>query len=496
MSRRRGGAVAVSDLGGDPLSATAQVRAAMMAATPGAATNKRRNRGNVFAFDKVSRREAFVAPLLGIYLGFAVARLHERFPVLQVPNLLWGLMTIMLITVVASVPSGGWRRTWQASPQLRLVALIAVLAVVTVPLGIWMSGSLDALINRFTIPLAVYVACIFLMRDPKVLRRVVALYVLMTTIVATANLVGYFTADTTNTYMTAADRITYEETGEINPELLRQRFGSLDPNDIAAVMVTTVPLALWLSIGSFTRRLTWLPCAMVLVVAVIPTASRGGLLGLVAVAIVLILVGAKGWKRIIMVGTIASCAAVFMAFAGASLDRMDSMGGSDYNYTDSEGRIAIWKRGIVWMIKRPWGYGLENFPVYFGWLNGPERAAHNSLIQYGVELGVLGLAAYLLICGTLVKSMLAIRHNALHAGANGQYTLVLTGHMLAMLAASFTTGFFLSHAYYPMTYMAIGICSAIVLGATDAPKLAPAAPPAVTGPAGRRQRQLKAFQSA
>jgi hypothetical protein len=496
MSRRRGGAVAVSDLGGDPASPTAQVRAAMMVASPGAGTGKRRNRGNAFAFDKVSRREAFVAPLLGIYLGFAIARLHERFPVLEVPGLLWGLMIVMLLTLVASVPSAGWKRTWQASPQLRLVALIALLAVVTMPLGIWMRGSLDALINRFTIPLAVYVACIFLLRDHKVLRRIVALYVICTSVVATANLIDYFTGDTTNTALTAAERITYQETGEVNPDLLRQRFGSVDPNDIAAVMATTLPLALWLSVGSFTRRLIWLPCTLVLVGAVIPTESRGGLLGLVAVAIVLILVGAKGWKRIIMIGTIASCAAVFMILAGGHLDRMGEFGGSDYNYTDSEGRIAIWKRGIVWMIRRPWGYGLENFPVYFGWLNGPERAAHNSLIQYGVELGVLGLAAYLLICGTLVKSMLAIRRNALHAGANGQYTVMLTGHMLAMLAASFTTGFFLSQAYYPMTYMTIGICSAIVLSATDAPQLAAAAPPPATGPAGRRQRQLKAFQSA
>ena len=489
---RRGRGAATPGVLGDAdfaLSTTAQVKAAVAAA---AKAEPRQSGSKRFAFDQVSTREAAVAPILGIYLGFAVARLHERFPVLQVPYLLWGLMAIMLATLWGAVPAAGWKKAWTSQPQFKLVAVLGFLATITVPLGIWMSGSLDYLLNRFTIAAAVFVACLFLLRDRRALRRVIALYVAITTVVAATNLVGYFGGDLSLTMLSAEEQATYQETGVVNTERLRQTFGSLDPNDIAAVMATTLPLALWLSVGSFRRRMLWTPSALIMVVAVVPTASRGGLLGLAAAAIVLVLVGAKGGKRVFLVSTLAIGALAFMMLAGSQLDRMGEFGGTDYNFTSSEGRIAIWKRGIVWMIRRPWGYGLNNFPIYFGWMNGPDRAAHNSLIQYGVELGVLGLAAYLWICTTLVKSLLAIRRNALRAGAAGQEMLTLSGHVLAMLAACWTTGFFLSNAYYPMTYMAIGIGSAVVLGATGAAKPVAASPAPVPGV--RRRRHLKAFE--
>jgi O-antigen ligase len=487
------GALDMPNAGSDAISATAQVKAAVAAA--GAV--KRPSRGRQFMFDRVTPREAAVAPLLGIYLGFAVGRLHERFPVFQVPYLLWGLMAIMLATIAVALPDGGWKRTWQASPQLRLVGVLTVLAVVTVPLGIWMSGALSFLINRFTIALAVYVACLLLLRDSKVMRRIVALYVVIVTVVAFANVLGYFTHDLSLMMLTPDEKLAYLTTGVVDAELMRQSFGSLDPNDIAAVMATTMPLALWLAVGNVRRRMLWTPCAIILVLAVIPTASRGGLLGLGVAAAVLVLVGAKGGKRIFLIASLVVGGIAFYALAGSQLDRMSDFATNDYNYTNSEGRIAIWKRGVVWMIRRPWGYGLDNFPTYFGWLNGPSRAAHNSFLQYGVELGVLGLAAYLLICWTLVRSLLNIRQNALRSGPAGQDTVVLCGHVLAMLAACWTTGFFLSHAYYPLTYMAIGIGSAVVLSAKgSAVVAAPAAPAKATAAGERRRRQLKAFDAA
>lgn len=479
-----------------PASAADQVKAAIAAASSGPAIP--RNRGNLFSFDTLSPREAFVAPFLGIYLGFSVARIHERFPVLAVPYLLWGMMAVMLLTIMASLPRNGWRMTWENSPQLRLVAVLAGLAIFTVPFGVWMQGALDFLINKFTIVIAVYLACIILLRDSRSLRRVVALYVAIATVVAVANLISYFNHDLSTTALTAAEALSYQQGGEVDPDKLRQTFGSLDPNDLAAVMAVTLPMALWLAAGSFRRRLFWTPSALVMVIAVIPTASRGGLLGLAAAAITLVLVGSSGGKRILLAGTLAVGTIGFIALAGAQMDRLSNFSGTDYNYTAGEGRIEIWKRGIVWMTRRPWGYGLENFPVYFGWLNGADRAAHNSLIQYGVELGVLGLAAYLTICVTLVKSLLKIRRIALAGGPKGQDTVTLCGHVLAMLAACWTTGFFLSNAYYPLTYMAIGIASAVVLSKVGTAETIPTDPIAEPAPAmGRlRRRQLKAFQAA
>ncbi len=191
----------------DSASATAQVKAAVAAATSG----KRATGVKKFTFDRVTPREAAVAPLLGIYLGFSVARVHERFPNLEVPNLLMGLMAIMLVTVGVAVPRDGWRTTWKTSRQLRLVALLAGLSIFTAPIGIWMSGSLDYFMTRYSIAIGVYIACLLLCRDKKVLRRVVALYVAIATAVAVVNVAAYFSGDMTGTYMNRHDLALYQD---------------------------------------------------------------------------------------------------------------------------------------------------------------------------------------------------------------------------------------------------------------------------------------------
>jgi O-Antigen ligase len=480
---------------GGMASPTAQVKAAIASVS-----GKRAKPSSGFQFDRVSRREAIVAPLLGLYLAIAVARVHERFPDYAVDGLEAAMMATMLLTVLASVPFDGWLKVWRISRPFRMVALITACAVITIPLGVWKGGSTEFFMDRFTVALAVYISCLFLLRDRKVLRRIVAAYVIIVTIIATANLIAYVNHDVSLTLLGENAQRYYLATGRANAERLRQAYGSLDPNDIAAVMATTLPLALWLAVGGLGRRIFWTASAMVLALSVIPTASRGGLLGLMAAAVVLVIVGARGNKRFVLAGTLALGAVLFMVVAGPGLDRMEDVGGAGYNLTTSEGRIAIWKRGIVWTIKRPWGYGIGNFPIYFGRLNGPERAAHNSLIQYGVELGVTGLAAYLIACGAIVAGLWHIRRNALRATPPDNESIALTGHIMAMCVACWVTGFFLSNAYYPITYMVIGIGSAVMLshyGRAEAP--VPAPTPAVGrkvgAPSTRRRRQFKAFDT-
>ena len=72
-------------------------------------------------------------------------------------------------------------------------------------------------------------------------------------------------------------------------------------------------------------------------------------------------------------------------------ERFGDLSMDDYNVSGNEGRFYYWRQGVVWMIKRPWGYGLGNYGTYFGMLNGEERAAHSTWVQYGVDLGVAGL---------------------------------------------------------------------------------------------------------
>jgi O-antigen ligase len=210
------------------------------------------------------------------------------------------------------------------------------------------------------------------------------------------------------------------------------------------------------------RHFFWIISAAVMTMAVVPTESRGGILGLGAVALALISFGTTKWKKV-----------VYFVLVSVAAVAISSMAGSDSRLTDfsdysgGESRTAIWKRGIVWMTWRPWGYGMDNFPVFFGWMNGPDRAAHNSFVEIGVELGVLGLLGFCAMWYTLARTLLQQRRVAVAlrgkvAGAESE--AVLATMVLAAMAGTVATCFFLSKAYAPITLFILGLAAATVLG--------------------------------
>jgi hypothetical protein len=425
-----------------------------------------RRRDNGFSLTTATGAEKFIAPFLGLYLGWAVVRVPEVFTFLAVPRLPMVLLATFMLLLAVAVPADGWRRMWTASRPLQCVAFLFALSLVTTPLGIWMAGSLEFIQTRYIIAVVIFLACLVFTRDRRTMRSAVRVYVLCTLAVAIYSLVTY---DPNPIILDDAGEVL--DASEVSINRLRINVGiSLDANDWGAVLATSIPLALWLGFGSFWRRIFWGATALTLAAAVVPTASRGSLLGLVAGAMVLVTLGATGWKRFFMLALILGGGAIFSLIAtDGQIGRFLEFGGDDYNVAGNEGRLYFWRQGIVWMIKRPWGYGIDNFPVYFGWLNGPDRAAHSSWIQYAMELGVAGISAFVLLTYTLVTRLreqrrIALAHVGRRGGERAEAEATLAGHVLAMLAATLVTGSFLSNAYYPLMYMALGIAAATVLG--------------------------------
>lgn len=486
MSRNR--AVAAPPL---PQSITDMVKAAE-GSTAGKGEGRRRG-GIAFSLTTATGAERWVAPLLGLYLGWAVARIPEIFPALAVPRLPMMLLLVFMALLAFAVPVTGWRAAWRNSQAFRLTVFIGFLAVATAPLGIWIAGSIEFLKNRYVIAFVLFLACFLFLRDRRNMRVALSIYILCLALIAAKILLEW-----------DPDRLV-EFNGELVPmsslraDLQRADISlSLDPNDYGAVVATSVPLALWLSVGSFVRRLFWTSLAVVMIVSVAVTGSRGALLGIVAVACTLLFVGATGWKRSILL-VIFGIGAVGISAAATTgmMDRFLDFGTDDYNVAGNEGRLFFWRQGMVWMLKRPWGYGISNFPTFFGWMNGPDRAAHSMWVQYGMELGVAALVAVIMLASVLIRGHYRNRQLGLSVQGNrvatetGESEAALSGHLLAMLAGCLVTGTFLSNAYYPLTYMAFGIAAAGLLGTPYAASLSagplPPAGPPKSPPAGPRQ---------
>jgi O-antigen ligase len=231
----------------------------------------------------------------------------------------------------------------------------------------------------------------------------------------------------------------------------------------------------------------WLGFAIagVLAAGVVKTGSRGGVIGLAVVALALI-ARAGPRRRLKYLIAVAACGIVVALAADETLiERMSDIArpSDEYNVTDREGRLQIWKRGLGYMATHPvLGIGLDNFQTAEGVLSGKINrgygvrytAAHNAFVQIGAELGVLGLAAFVIAfwsaargCRRVLRA--AARDHARHPELADDEARLATAALCALLGVA-TTGFFLSLAYHPITLFALAACIGVRAGSPYEPR--------------------------
>jgi O-antigen ligase len=154
---------------------------------------------------------------------------------------------------------------------------------------------------------------------------------------------------------------------------------------------------------------------------------------------------------------------------------------TDYNWTEETGRMQIWSRGIGYMLANPlFGVGPSNFQTAEGTLSPyAERqqfgvgvrwnAAHNSYIQVGAELGVVGLGLFVAVIASALVALLRSRPPADAVEGPRDRRLQLSQVLTASLIGFVVGAFFLSLAYSDMLYtlvaMAVGMRKVTVTGA-------------------------------
>jgi O-antigen ligase len=270
-----------------------------------------------------------------------------------------------------------------------------------------------------------------------------------------------------------------------------------DPNDIALLGVTGIPLVIWWALDKRNKYGKVVLLALpLLFMVIIRSQSRGGFLGLLAMTLGFILLGLgpveRRVKRIALIAGLGIIAAIPF-FPASYLTQMKTItADDDYNRTSITGRKEIWKRGFSYAKERPlFGVGLGNF----GSAEGRSETsiarseagkgfkwgtAHNSYVQVMAELGFIGGGCFVtLIFGSIISLVGMHRRGARGDMLGPMFALSLTG-----FAAS---AFFLSWGYYDLPYVMLGIACAILLRGQSATRLAPV-PPAPVAVTGRMRR--------
>jgi len=219
-----------------------------------------------------------------------------------------------------------------------------------------------------------------------------------------------------------------------------------DPNDLALIINTVLPLVvLWLlQSRSLLVKLYALPVIVIFVYAIFLTASRGGLLCLGLMAI---LVGMKKFGKFVGVGAGLAIMAALVVL-GPRMNTISTEEASSY------GRLEAWVLGMSLFKGSPlFGVGFGNFMEYHF------RTAHNSFVLCCAELGLFGLYPWLMLIWISLKNTRFVEKELL---ADGQRDFAMYAYAAELALLLFVAGaLLLSRTYHPSLFVLLGVCAAI-----------------------------------
>jgi O-antigen ligase len=393
---------------------------------------------------------------VALYIAVSVTRIHEVIPGLA--YLRPGKLLIIPLVGSALLALPRWQLLAPlGTTTARSVGVIIALGAFGIPLGIWPSNSALFLFSVLIPMLWLFIGASAAFVDRETAKLCITALV----------------------FCVGADAL-YLLAGLAPLMAGRPYIGvGLDPNESAALFVLAFPFAM--ALGSGRGRMRWLSFAIagLLAAGVMKTGSRGGVIGLAVVAMALI-ARAGPRRRLTYLMAVAICGVgVALTADDTLIERMGTITQprADYNITDREGRIQVWTRGLGYMATHPLlGIGLDNFEIAEGVLSGKINrgygvrytAAHNSFVQIGAEVGIFGLAAFVVAfwsaargCRRVLRA--ASRDRSRNPRLADDETR-LAGAALCALMGVATTGFFLSLAYHPIIFFAFAACIGVRVG--------------------------------
>ncbi|MBX3290105.1 MAG: O-antigen ligase family protein [Acidobacteria bacterium] len=231
-----------------------------------------------------------------------------------------------------------------------------------------------------------------------------------------------------------------------------------NPNDMAIHLVIFIPIAIALGLNSHKRTIKYLCYTVVALMtyAIILTQSRGGFLGLIAVAVAIIWKFGRGHRiRLMLISSILAICFIMLA-PGEYGTRFRSIFNPSLDSTGSSSeREELLKRSIIVTLRNPLGVGLGNSTT-FGVRN---LVTHNAYTQVSSELGWLSFGAYLIFLIVPLRFLSKIETEMNISGENSSIYLLIIGTQIGiigyMVSSFFASVAYQWYVYYPIAF-AIG----------------------------------------
>lgn len=400
---------------------------------------------------------------LALYVCVTVGRLHEVVPILT--RLYLGkssavLLIVALLVESANLPLGPALKT----KTTRGIGIITVIALLSVPGSFWPGYSAGFMINVWPLIVLLGVGVLAGFGQARVALVCIACLTVVSATAAAELMLGGGLVTTTNLSASAS--------GAVATRAFIGGGGSTtyDANYSAAFFVMMLPYALMFASRPGRMRWVAIPMVPVLAVAMISTGSRGGIVALAVLLVCTVIFSEKKQRKLQLLFFGLAIGAMLLAPHADLATRLRTLvTGEDYNFDARDGRWAVWRRGISFMIHYPLaGVGVGAFMPANGTMSGSYVDAHNAYVQIAAELGVGGIATFGFMIAHAFKSIWR-RRRAIRAaeapGSSSQQSLesALATAALCSLIAELTAAIFLSMAYEAMTMFALTVPVAIAL---------------------------------
>jgi O-antigen ligase len=306
-------------------------------------------------------------------------------------------LEILILFTTALYIAGRWQqRSWRPVRTVleiptALLLLAGLIAIVVSPDHVGAIGFYRA---YFIEPVVLFYVAVDLLRKPTDFRMVITAFAIGTTVFAILNLGAWAIALANHKDIDLGNA----------PEALYT-----SPNSVAIFLEPAVAMAAGFALYAESRRdriaaLVWLAFVLASLIA---TLSRGGLLTLAALALVVVITLPQRRLKLAMIATIV-VGGVGLLQVPFVAKRLYGQFDPSYPYNTFEGRLQIWSDTLHMLRDHPiFGAGLRGYaivmrPYVTTPTRLPELYPHNIFLAMWVELGLLGLAAFVVLLGMLL----------------------------------------------------------------------------------------------
>ncbi|HEX5733589.1 MAG TPA: O-antigen ligase family protein [Blastocatellia bacterium] len=376
------------------------------------------------------------------------ARPNELFPEA------FGTFPIIKIVAIATLLSYASSKLLHGEPltiwpiEMKMLLAITVLGIIFIPVAVSPGESTDLLTDMFLKVVAIFTLMINLIDTRERLRSMLKLVVICGTVLSFFAIIDYLQGNHGLGQMgsEAGGRVTGIVGGIFE-----------NPNDLATSLDLLIPFAVALALThKGLARAAYFACAAVLAMGVIITFSRGGFLGLVAMAGMLLWKVGRSNKAATALAIMIVVMVFLIAMPVGYSSRITSIFDTASDPTGSaQARKDLLERAAsVAANHLVIGVGMGNYSIY----SIHEQQAHNSFLEISAELGVAGLVAYLIMLFAPLRSLRRIEQESLAGLRRGRreiYFLVaavqasLVAYIVCSCFGSIQYHWFL---YYPLAY--------------------------------------------